>query len=112
MAGGTASCKVCIQFPGVLGLLVNRWCSCLRMSIIRPAIVRMSTFHSSNSSGFFRISATLMRSMIESIQGKVAGGTSARLQHVCRTTVDLKSCSAAAQTVDRECNPQFPCSVL
>jgi len=112
MAGCTASCEVCIQFPGVLGLLVNRWCSCLHMSIIWPAIVRMSTFHSSNSSGFFRISVTLMRSMIESIQGKVTGGTSACLQHVCHMTVDLKSCSAAAQTVDRECNLQIPCSVL
>ena len=47
------------QFPGVLSSLVNTPCSCLRMSMMRLAIVRISAFHSSKSSGLFKINATL-----------------------------------------------------
>jgi hypothetical protein len=56
------------QFPGVLSSWVNTSCSCLRMLMMRPAIVRISAFHSSKSSGLFRINATLMASVSKHCQ--------------------------------------------
>jgi len=47
-----------LQFPGVCNSSVNRRYSSLRISIIRPAMVRISRFHSSNSPTSLRISDT------------------------------------------------------
>jgi len=46
------------QFPGVCNSSVNRRYNSLRISIIRPAMVRISRFHSSNSPASLRISDT------------------------------------------------------
>ena len=46
------------QFPGVCNTSVSSRCNSLRISIIRPAIVRISRFHSSNSPASLRISET------------------------------------------------------
>ena len=44
------------QFPGVFSSSVSNRRSSRRMAMIRPAMVRMSCFHSSNSAASFRIS--------------------------------------------------------
>ena len=46
------------QFPGVCNSSVNRRYNSLRISIIRPAMVRISRFHSSSSPLSLRISDT------------------------------------------------------